>query len=212
MIFLLSAIALAYDPGTPHGHNGILNPFTTAPDSVSISAKEQSNLDAGNVVLQTILDESTGVGRGVAVQYVEATETTVWSTILNYPKYTDWVDNVVESSVYKTEKSGKTDIWHVELISSMMFVKFGVYTINYINKPENYMHWTLDYERKSDAHDLVGYWRVEQISDNPIITRVDYATQMSVKGVPDFFADYLTKDALINGTKWVKREAEKAQK
>lgn len=211
MIFLLTSLVFAFDPNTSQGHNGILTPIASAPSAVTISSTEQSKLDSGKVVLQTVLDDTTGVGRGVAVQYISAPEDVVWSTILNYPKYTDWVENVVTASVYNTQKQGDTDVLYVELISSVMFVKFGVYTKNYLNKAEKYMHWTLDYDRQSDAHDLVGYWRVEQISQSPVITRVDYATQMSVKGVPDFFADYLTKDALINGTKWVKREAEKAQ-
>ena len=57
-----------------------------------------------------------------------------------------------------------------------------------------------DYSRLSDADDLIGYWRVEQIQDSPPLTRVDYATDMKLSGVPDFLASYLTKDALINGT------------
>ena len=93
-----------------------------------------------------------------------------------------------------------------------MFVKFGVYTINYLCKEQHYMHWTLDYDRQSDTKDMVGYWRVEQISTNPPVTRVDYATEMLVTGVPDFLAKLPHEDALINGTKWVKREAEKAAK
>ena len=51
------------------------------------------------------------------------------------------------------------------------------------------MHWTLDYDRKSDTKDMVGYWRVEQISTNPLVTRVDYATEMLVTGVPDFLSE-----------------------
>ena len=145
----------------------------------------------------------------MAVQYVNAPESVVWDTILNYPMYTEWVDNVVQSSVYKTaHKMWRSKILYVELISSVMFVKFGVYTINYLCKEQHYMHWTLDYDRQSDTKDMVGYWRVEQISTNPPVTRVDYATEMLVVGVPDFLASYLTKDALINGTKWVKRSGE----
>ena len=214
MFLLISSTLFAYDPNTPHAHQGVLSPISTAPKAVSVNPAEQAKLKKGEVVLQTVVDDSTGSGRGVAVQYVQASEDLVWDTILNYPRYTDWVGNVVSCSVYKNEKDTTKglDVLYVEMISSVMWVKFGIYTKNVINKPEQYMHWTLDYSRKSDADDLVGYWRVEQISADPPLTRVDYATQMSVSALPGFIADYLTKDALINGTKWVKREAEKASK
>ena len=87
-----------------------------------------------------------------------------------------------------TRKCGDQDLY-VELISSVMFVKFGVYTINYICKEQHYMHWTLDYDRKSDTKDMVGYWRVEQIKTNPPVTRVDYATEMLVTGVCQLSTD-----------------------
>lgn len=212
MILLFISNIFAYNPSAPQGHNGILTPFTKAPEAIKVTAEETKTLESGQVVMRSVADDS-GEGRGVAVQYVNAPESVVWDTILNYSKYTDWVDNVVESSVYdsKMGKCGDKDL-SVELISSVMFVKFGVYTKNYICKEQHYMHWTLDYDRQSDAKDLIGYWRVEQISSDPPITRVDYATEMLVTGVPDFLATYLTKDALINGTKWVKRESEKAVK
>ena len=205
MIVMMTTLAFAFDPSKPHTNQGILAPISSAPKAVPLSTTEVSKLQKGNVVLQSVVDEKTQSGRGVAVQYINATEDKVWSTILNYPKYPDWVDNVVECSVYKEEASIK----YVEMISSVMWIKFGVYTKNYINKDQKYMHWTLDYTRLSDADDLIGYWRVEQIQDSPPLTRVDYATDMKLSGVPDFLASYLTKDALTNGTKWVKREAEK---
>ena len=205
MFFLLSTLTQAYDPAKSHTNQGILKPISSVPKAVALNEAEKTKLQKGDVVLQSIVDDTTQSGRGVAVQYINAKEDRVWNTILNYPKYPDWVDNVVECKVYKEEPSIK----YVEMISSVMWVKFGVYTKNYIYKDQKYMHWTLDYSRLSDADDLVGYWRVEQIQDSPPITRVDYATDMKLSGVPDFLASYLTKDALINGTKWVKREAEK---
>ena len=205
LFFVLTEFVFAFDPSKPHKNQGILTPITNAPKAVPLSSSDMSKLQKGEVVLQSVLDEKTQTGRGVAVQYIQATENRVWDTILNYPKYPSWVDNVVECNVYKQEPSIK----YVEMISSVMWIKFGVYTKNYIYKDQNYMHWTLDYSRLSDADDLIGYWRVEQIQDSPPLTRVDYATDMKLSNVPDFLSSYLTKDALINGTKWVKREAEK---
>ena len=56
---------------------------------------------------------------------------------------------------------------------------------------------------------MIGYWRVEQIEAEPPMTRLDYATEIVVSGVPDFIVNHLTESSLVDGTAWVKREAEK---
>ena len=203
-IFLLSmlSVVFAYDPSNPHPHQGILTPITTAPKAVSLSEAEQVKLKAGEVILQQQQDQSGG--RGVAVQYINAAEADVWMTIFSYHKYKDWVDNVVSCEVY--ERVDKEI--YVEMISSIVGFKIGIYTKNSLRKDQNYMSWTLDYRRESDVNDMIGYWRVEQIQDSPPITRVDYSTEMKVSGVPKFVANYLTKDALTSGTEWVKTQAE----
>ena len=194
--------AEAYDPNSPHSHQGILQPITSAPAPIALTAAEKAKLENGEVVLQQQMDDKGG--GGVAVQYINATSLDVWATILSYHRYKDWVDNVVSCEVYKRE--GK-DIY-VEMISSIVGVKVGLYTKNHLRKDQNYMSWTLDYSKESDVHDMIGYWRVEQIQENPPVTRVDYKTEMKVSGVPGFVSNYLTKDALTSGTKWVKKQAE----
>jgi hypothetical protein len=197
-------LAGAYNPDVPHAHSGILTPITEAPSPISISEAEKAKLLKGEVVLQQQQNGEQG-GRGVAVQYINANEGDVWMTILSYHKYKDWVDNVVSCEVYDRKDK---DIY-IEMISSILGVKVGFYTKNSLRKPEKYMSWTLDYRKESDVNDMIGYWRVEQIQDAPPITRVDYSTEMKVSGVPKFVANYLTKDALSSGTKWVKEQAEK---
>ena len=85
----------------------------------------------------------------------------------------------------------------------------GVYTVNTVKKSEGYMAWTLDYARESDAYDMIGYWRVEQIQDNPPLTKLEYSTEVQLRGVPSFVANYLSKGALKDGTQWVKTYSEK---
>jgi len=70
------------------------------------------------------------------------------------------------------------------------------------------MSWELDRGRTSDVIDLIGYWRIEEVSQNPIVTRVEYATEMVVGRFPDFIVNFLTRDSLTNGTEWVKERAE----
>ena len=93
---------------------------------------------------------------------------------------------------------------------SVLGIKKGIYTVNDVRRDKGWMAWTLDYERKSDVQDMVGYWRVEQVSSNPPRTRLDYSTQMKARGVPDWMVKLLTKSSLKDGTRWVKERAEEA--
>ncbi|MAA80592.1 MAG: hypothetical protein CL916_15155 [Deltaproteobacteria bacterium] len=198
LILLASSLSFA----SPHPHKGKLKPITSVPVPVTLTSADQIKLDKGQVVLKQKVGESGG--EGVAVQYISASSQRVWDTILEYDKYKDRVKNIKSANVYK--KVG-TD-WYVQMISSVMFFTFTMNTKNSIHKDQHYMSWTLDYERKSDLDDSVGYWLVTEISTSPNLTRVDYSTNIIVSGVPDFLTGYLTEDALVEGTKWVKKYAE----
>ena len=205
MISILCAFiqpSFAYDPNTPHDHQGILKPITQAPKPMSLSNEDHARLMQGEVILRSSKGDEGG--RGVAIQYVQAPEAKVWDTILDYDKYPQRVNNTKSAKVYKEEGSQIS----VELISSIMGFSVGVYTINTVKKPEGYMSWTLDYSRQSDAYDMIGYWRVEQILDNPPLTKLEYSTEVQLRGVPGFVASYLSQGALKEGTQWVKTYAE----
>lgn len=194
--------AQAADPNTPQGHQGKLKPYTRAPAAVKLTPAEEQRLQAGEAILRTT--EGTEGGTGVAVQLIAAPPEVIWRTILSYDQYTRWVDNVESCTVYK--KEGK--VWYVDMKTSVMGFESGVYTRNVVNQAEGWMAWTLDYSRKSDVDDLIGYWRVESISTTPPLSRLDYATELKVSGVPSFLVRYLTRESLTDGTAWVKKQAE----
>ena len=195
--------AQGYDPNTPHGHQGVLKPITSAPAAIALSADDKAQLNKGEVLLKSSRGDEGG--RGVAIQYVKATESKVWDTILDYDQYPQRVSNVKSCEVYK--RSG--DQISVELISSIMGFSVGVYTVNTVKKSEGYMAWTLDYTRESDAYDMIGYWRVEQIQETPPLTKLEYSTEVQLRGVPGFVASYLSQGALKDGTQWVKTYSER---
>ena len=141
----------------------------------------------------------------MAVQYIDATADNVWETILSYNRYDDWVSNVDSCRVYKKEQNTV----YVETLSSLGFMKFGVYTKNTLHLDKGYMTWTLDYDKNSDLNDSVGYWRVEQISNTPPVTVVEYHSKVKVGNMPAFVEKFLRNDALLKGTSWVKKQAEK---
>ena len=201
---LLAAPAFASDPGVPHPNQGLLDPIVQSPAALSLNSDEAEQVEDGRTVQRYVRGEEDGWG--VAVNLVEASAEVVWDTILAYDRYPDWVDNVTDCTVYK--RSG--DDLYVDMQMSVMGMKKGMYTINTVKRSEGWMAWTLDYSRKSDVQDMVGYWRVEQISSNPPITRLDYSTQMKARGVPGWLVNLLTKKSLKDGTRWVKERAEEA--
>jgi len=72
--------------------------------------------------------------------------------------------------------------------------------------------WTLDYDKKSDLDDSVGYWYVQENSNVDKLTRVYYSVHVKVpEWLPSFAVDMLKTKALKSATAWVKVEAENEQ-
>ena len=201
---MLPLAAFASDPNQAHPHRGLLTPITSPPSALALTAEESTRVTAGKTVQRYVRDEEEGWG--VAVNYVAAPADVVWDTILAYDLYDDWVNNVTSCTVYETAG----DDLYVDMQMSVLGMKKGIYTINTVKRSEGWMAWTLDYDRLSDVQDLVGYWRVEQVSTNPPLTRLDYSTQMKAKGVPDWLVKIMTRESLKDGTRWVKERAEEA--
>lgn len=198
---LLLPVALAASPTEPHPQK-LLSPIGSKPAAVPLSAEDEATLSAGEPVVKS--SRHSGGGTGKAVQYVHAPANVVWDVILDYGKYPARVKNVVGCTVY--EKQG--DVWYVDMQSSIVGFKTVIYSKNDIHRDQGWMAWSLDYRRTSDVKDLVGYWRVEQVQDDPPLTRLDHATEIAMTGVPGFVVKYLTHQSLVDGTAWVKANAE----
>ena len=203
ILVTLCAEASAASADEPHGHQGLLTPISSAPTGVALTEAERETLKAGKHIERHTKSENGG--SGIAVQYIKATPADIWATILSYHRYKGWVKNVVDCSVYR--KDGN-DLY-VDMQTSILGFKSRIFTKNTVRKDLGYMSWNLDYERKSDVNDLVGYWRVEPVKELPGTTRLEHSNSVMIKGVPGFLVNYMTRDALSEGTGWVKREAEK---
>ena len=203
ILTLCSDTAQAASADKPQGHTGLITPISSAPDAVRLTDEERQILASGKHVERHTKNDSGG--SGVAIQYIQASPADIWATILSYHRYKSWVKNVVHCAVYN--KDGN-DIY-VDMQTSILGFKSQIFTKNTVRKDLGYMAWTLDYSRKSDVNDLVGYWRVEPVSEQPGTTKLEHSNSVMIKGVPGFLVNYMTRDALSEGTSWVKREAEK---
>jgi len=199
----LGGPALAADPNTPHPHQGIVAPYVGAPPIPELTANDLETLAKGKPVKKQV-EMETG-GRGIAIQDVHATPEVVWSRIVQYDKYPEWVDGVYECEEY--ENTG--DTIKVRFKIGSMGIKVEYYIVHTYRPDEGYMTWTLDYSRESDLDDSVGFWRVIPVEDKPGWTRVYYSVDVRLKGwVPGFIESMLAKNGLTKATAWVKRESE----
>ena len=199
-------IAKAADPNKPHPHLNLIPAFTGIPPLPALTADDLTTLASGKAVLKQEPDEGGNGGRGVGIQDIHATPATIFSKVLNYPMYPQWVDGVYECGMYK-EANGHQ---YVRFVIGKMGIKYEYYIDHTIHTDQNYLTWTLDYTRQSDLDDSVGFWYAQPLADKPGWTRVYYSVAIKLTGwVPGFVEDMLTKRGLIQATEWVKREAEK---
>lgn len=201
---LVSAVAWAADADKPHPHQGIVTAYEGAPPRVELTDDELATLARGEAVRKQV-QYGSGGGRGVAVMDIDAPTKYVWSKIGDYSSYPSWVDNLEECEIYK--KDGKNV--YVRFDASMMGIGAEWYIHHIYNVPAGYVTWTLDYDRKSDLDDSVGYWRVTELSADPPKTRVEYSVDVRVASwIPGALEDSLAQKGLVIATSWVKQQAE----
>jgi ribosome-associated toxin RatA of RatAB toxin-antitoxin module len=198
------SIGLAADASSPHPHKGLVRPFKVPPKTVQLTPAEEAALARGEAVRKTIRSDSGG--RGLAVVDVAAPPEVVWSCLTDFERYPKMVPNVREAEVYARERE--------HLRARFVLGGAGVdieYFVDHVYRPaQGYMTWTLDYSRKSDLSDSVGFWRVSPHPDKPGHSRLSYSIEIKVGWwVPGFVEDLLAKDGLVRSTEWVRREAER---
>ena len=209
MWFLLAALtsqpSLAADASKPHPHQGVVPKFKGRPTLPTLSPANLEALSAGKSVL--IQSKGSGGGTGIAIQEVKASPKVIWSRILAFDHYHDWVDNVTSCKVY--EKSGNTI--KADFVIGAALFSAEYYVTHDVHTDQNYLTWELDYSRESDLDDSVGFWVVEELPDKPGYSRVYYSVNVRVGGwMPGFVENMIAKSGLTKATAWVKRESEKA--
>jgi len=171
---------------------------------MDLSSAQRAQLDRGKpVMVQT--QEAGGGGRGMAIQDVAATPERVWSRITSYEDYPRWVGPVAECGNY--EVAGD----HIKTRFVLKGLGFRLeYFIDHVYRPDQgFMTWTLDYSRRSDLDDSVGYWFVQPHPTREGWTRLYYSVDVRMKGrIPKFVQELVTRKGLTEATAWVKRESE----
>ncbi|MEE2751528.1 MAG: SRPBCC family protein [Myxococcota bacterium] len=203
----LCAAALAADANKPHPHQGLIPSFEGAPPSTELTPEELSTLFTGQPVFRKNAGENEG--RGVAIFRVMAPAEVVWSVILDYDKYPEWIHDLKDTEIYHRTD----DLLYTTFSTKVMGMDIEWYIRHIVNTKEGWVTWTLDYQRDSDLSDSVGYWRVTPSKKDPNICRVEYSVNLKIRSwVPRFVKKMLVDQGLEEATSWVRIQAEARQK
>ena len=190
-MLLCAALALAWpvataeDANSPHMHSGVFRQYSPGPPNkiskaFTISKAQEARLREGSkectvVALRESKESPSGTMRCTTVLDIPTPPNIVWNLLLDFPRYPSFVGGITSCKPYsqrRTLKGGKiVSAKYAVSLSPMFKVK---YFLEHHHEPMlNSMTWRLDYSRKSDVFDSVGYWHVEA---KPWGSRVYYTT------------------------------------
>lgn len=138
----------------------------------------------------------------------------VLGRIMDFNKYPEMVSGVEGCSTYSNSLvNQETGIRSVKSTYSIKALHMGLtYYIEHTYDPQmGCMTFCLDYDKRSDLDDSVGYWFVQP--DGQRSCRVFYSCECKLRGwVPPPVYNLLTKEALKKATVWVSEESIKEWK
>jgi len=203
----LSLVAGASD-SEPHYHDGKLTRYELGPPSVLLSDADEAKLRSGKPVMQ-VLEDELGARRLVMVQDIAVPPQIVFGRICDTNNYAQMVDGVNLCANYDTAQAegGLRTVKSTYEIA-VMHLKFKYFMTHQVDPAQHCMTFHLDYDRKSDIDDSVGYWYV--MNQGRQSSRVYYSCECKLRGwVPSPVYNVMTKEALKKATTWVEREAVK---
>uniref|UniRef100_A0A6U4DG12 Coenzyme Q-binding protein COQ10 START domain-containing protein n=1 Tax=Minutocellus polymorphus TaxID=265543 RepID=A0A6U4DG12_9STRA len=215
-----ASLILASDPSVPHAHKGKQDPFSPGDPNVSLDSKALSILSSGQPFQTTIHVPGSTSGRGLVVQEVHAPPDAVWDRILDFNHYADMVPRTFECKNYDEQKHKATKR---DPLEQTIYTKFKVglplipkmsFYVKHLYYPTlSSLTWTLDYSKKSDFDDSVGYWYVVPHPDRLGWSRVYYSIAVSMfDWVPKTVVNFMSTKALTDATGWVKKFSEEKWK
>jgi len=196
----------AADEEKPHPHRGILPPYEPVAMDINLDTEQLQQLADGELVQMTIEDEKTG-GTGIGVIDIAAPTDTVWSRIMGFEHYPEWVGPVDFCEVY--HQAGDTTNTHVK-ISGFLY-SYEYYLTNVFWPEQNMLIWTLDYNRRSEFDDCVGAWYVETHPTKDGWSRAWFSSDLELNSpLPGFLMNFIRKKGIRDAISWVKEQSELA--
>lgn len=203
--------AAAADANERHYHKGKLKPYELGPPTVLLTQKDETDLAAGKALMQTVVAEDGLTRRLLMVRDIKAPAEIVMDRILDLEEYDRMVDGVNFCATYANEEQPDgLRIIKSEYHIQALHLKLKYFLKHTYDPAQRCMIFRLDYDRRSDLDDTVGYWYVlPRTADE---SRVYYSCDTKLRGwVPPPVYVLLGKTALRQATTWVHKEAMQAR-
>lgn len=142
----------------------------------------------------------------VAIFKINAPKEIVCSTIKDFKKYPNWIDEVESVKVYKEHDS---HLFATFELKHWLIGKWE-YSIdhNFHLEEQGWGTWTLDKSMKSDISSSDGMYLLKIPKNEPNATIVTYGIQIKLKGVSNIVKNILQKNGVISATSWIKKQSE----
>jgi len=191
----------------PHYHQGKLTKYEVGPPSVLLSARDESRLRAGRAVMQAVVADDGHSHRLIMVQDVPVPSNIAMGRIMDLNKYDQMVSGVDGNVVYASASSAAgLQTVKSEYRISACHLRLKYFVEHTYDPNARCMTFHLDYSRRSDLDDTVGYWYV--LPTGRTSCRVYYSCECKLRGwVPAPVYNLLTKEALKKATTWVSTES-----
>jgi len=190
-----------------HFHPGKLKQYEIGPPSILLSVEEEQKLEAGEDIMQAILQDDGVARRLVMVKDVQAPPEIILDRIMDIDAYPRMIKGCDGTKTYEsqTEPSGRQLIKTKYEIHAL-HLHFTYFMVHEYDPAERCMVFHLDYDRRSDLDDSVGYWFVQP--KGPAECRVYYSCVTKLRNwVPGPVYALMTKAALKQTTTWVDYES-----
>ena len=168
------------DPTQPHMHQGVFRRLKIGPPKNAglkpPSAKLLTEKVGAVIPLKVSAQSPKGSMRCTSIQDVRVPASAVWDLLLDFPNYPRFVKGINTCKPYSRRRT----VTGGKIVNAKYTVNVGpAFKINYYLEHQyeplkNCMTWHLDYSRRSDLFDSVGYWYVEP--RGPELSRVYYTT------------------------------------
>ena len=206
----LACAALAADDTVRHYHRGKLPKYSLSPPSIMLSDGDEEQLSQGRALTQVVvtpnLKRKEDDRRLIMVRDVQTPSWVVMDRLLDFDAYPRMIKACELLEPYADEQHGGVRTMKATYEIKVAHMKLRYHMQHDIK--DQCMTFHLDYDRRSDLDDSVGYWFVQPTGVSTC--RVFYSCDTKLRGwVPGPVYGLLDKAALKQATSWVSDEATK---
>ena len=176
---------------------GYLKPFETIPELPKLTEEEVQKVLKGEIVYWTKIYKDPNWGEGFGVVLINAKPEQIWSVILDYPEYPNFIKQLKKVSIYRKEREDdKINIW--ARFEAKIFIMHINYHIKHTYFPDkSALIWEMDKSKENDFENSIGYWQIKPYNENSSL--VYYLAKVEPgRWVPGFLMKWLTKTSLID--------------